>query len=279
MSQPRSFNADIFPTGVALRAALTLLFLCLAIAGTASGGTGSYETASGYRAVEQGTGIENSGFGYEALYRTTTGQANTAADAWALTETLPTATTSPLELKRCISTPPARRTPPSEFALSTRVEPRDRKSFPNLSARFKQKIKPMTDASEALLALQPVTFRYNDDPDNVPQFGLIAEEVEKVNPDLVVRDVDGKINTVRYEAVNAMLLNEFLKQHRKVQEQENRASRQDATIVQLEATVARQREQMKELAADVKQQASAMRNISAQLELNNSRPQVVIYNP
>src|SRR5205823_1942253 len=87
------------------------------------------------------------------------------------------------------------------------------------AARFKKAIKPMDKASEAILALKPVTFRYKEelDPDGMPQFGLIAEEVEKVNPDLVVRDEDGKVNTVRYEAVNAMLLNEFLKEHRKVE--------------------------------------------------------------
>ncbi len=90
------------------------------------------------------------------------------------------------------------------------------------SARFKEAIKPMGKSSEAILALKPVTFRYKNDldPDKIPQFGLIAEEVEKVSPDLVVRDEAGKVNTVRYEAVNAMLLNEFLKKHRKVQELE-----------------------------------------------------------
>ncbi len=89
------------------------------------------------------------------------------------------------------------------------------------SARFKEAIKPMDRASEAILALEPVSFRYKEqiDPDAMPQFGLIAEEVEKVNPDLVVRDEDGKVSTVRYEAVNAMLLNEFLKEHGKVEEQ------------------------------------------------------------
>jgi len=88
------------------------------------------------------------------------------------------------------------------------------------SARFKEAVKPMDRASEAILALQPVTFRYKHelDPDGIPQFGLVAEQVEKVNPDLVARDADGKVNTVRYEAVNAMLLNEFLKEHRQVQE-------------------------------------------------------------
>ena len=91
------------------------------------------------------------------------------------------------------------------------------------SARFKEAIKPMDKASEAILALKPVTFRYKKelDPDKIPQFGLIAEEVEKVNPDLVARDEEGKIMSVRYEAVNAMLLNEFLKEHRTVQELKN----------------------------------------------------------
>src|SRR5205823_1735032 len=89
------------------------------------------------------------------------------------------------------------------------------------SARFKDDIKPMDKASETILALKPVTFRYKHelDSDGIPQFGLIAEDVEKINPDLVVRGEDGKVMTVRYEAVNAMLLNEFLKEHRQVEEQ------------------------------------------------------------
>src|SRR5438552_10503746 len=96
------------------------------------------------------------------------------------------------------------------------------------SARFKEAIKPMDKASEAILSLQPVTFRYKHelDADGIPQFGLIAEQVEKVNPDLVVRDADGKVNTVRYEAVNAMLLNEFLKEHRRVEELKTTVDRQ-----------------------------------------------------
>ena len=89
------------------------------------------------------------------------------------------------------------------------------------SERFKDDIQPMDKASEAILSLKPVTFRYKQelDPEGIPQFGLVAEQVEKVNPDLVARDDKGKPYTVRYEAVNAMLLNEFLKEHRKVEEQ------------------------------------------------------------
>jgi Chaperone of endosialidase len=90
------------------------------------------------------------------------------------------------------------------------------------SARFKDEIKPMAKASEAILALKPVTFRYKHDldPEGISQFGLVAEQVEKVSPNLVARDAQGKVYTVRYEAVNAMLLNEFLKQHRQVQKQQ-----------------------------------------------------------
>ena len=90
------------------------------------------------------------------------------------------------------------------------------------SAQFKEAIQPMDTSSEAILKLKPVSFRYKEeiDPDDIPQFGLIAEDVEKVNPDLVVRGEDGEVMTVRYEAVNAMLLNEFLKEHRNVTEQQ-----------------------------------------------------------
>src|SRR5262249_15995448 len=91
---------------------------------------------------------------------------------------------------------------------------------PSSSCRYKKEIKPMAEVTEAILQLKPVTFRYKADDKSTPQFGLVAEEVAKVNPDLVVRDDDGEIYTVRYEAVNAMLLNEFLKEHQKVQKLE-----------------------------------------------------------
>ena len=114
------------------------------------------------------------------------------------------------------------------------------------SARFKEQIKPMDKASEAVLALKPVTFHYKKeiDPDRTPQFGLVAEEVEKINPDLVARDRDGKPFTVRYEVVNAMLLNEFLKEHQKVQRLEaalaavnERLKAQDTKIDKVNAKV------------------------------------------
>jgi hypothetical protein len=134
------------------------------------------------------------------------------------------------------------------------------------SARFKDDIKPMDKSSEAILALKPVTFRYKEeiDPDRIPQFGLVAEEVEKVNRDLVIRGEDGKVMSVRYEAVNAMLLNEFLKEHRKVQEQQ-------ATIAclknELESKFAQQQKQIEALTATV-------RTVSERVTLSAPAPQM-----
>jgi hypothetical protein len=121
------------------------------------------------------------------------------------------------------------------------------------SARFKDEIKPMDKASEAILALKPVSFRYKQelDPGGIPQFGLVAEEVERVNPDLVARDEQGKPFSVRYEAVNAMLLNEFLKEHHQVQ--------------YLKGTVAEQQKLMEVFIAQLKEQASQIQKVTAQL--------------
>jgi len=107
------------------------------------------------------------------------------------------------------------------------------------SARFKNQIKPMENASEAVLALKPVTFRYKEevDPDQAPQFGLVAEEVEKVSPDLVIHDEEGKPFTVRYEAVNAMLLNEFLKEHETALEDHRKVEEQQAMIAQMKKQI------------------------------------------
>jgi hypothetical protein len=135
------------------------------------------------------------------------------------------------------------------------------------SARFKDEIKPMGNASEAILALRPVSFRYKKeiDPQGIPEFGLVAEEVEKVNPDLVIRDPEGRPYTVRYEQVNAMLLNEFLKEHRTVQEQK--------------AVVAQLKEDFRSRFAQQQNQIEALRagleKVSAQLQASKSPPQVV----
>jgi hypothetical protein len=139
------------------------------------------------------------------------------------------------------------------------------------SVRFKDEIKAMDKASEAILALKPVTFRYKPelDPDGFPQFGLVAEEVEKINPDLVARDEQGKAYTVRYEAVNAMLLNEFLKEHRKVESLEK----------QLKAAEAKQEEKISALTELVKAQAAQIQKVSAQLEASIRAQQTMGSNP
>jgi hypothetical protein len=128
------------------------------------------------------------------------------------------------------------------------------------SARYKDEIKPMDKASEAILALKPVTFHYKKqiDPDSTPQFGLVAEDVAKVNPNLVVHDGKGEIYTVRYDAVNAMLLNEFLKEHHQVQE--------------LKTIVAAQQKQIEVLTA-------GLQKVSAQIEMSNPTPDVVVDTP
>jgi uncharacterized coiled-coil protein SlyX len=109
------------------------------------------------------------------------------------------------------------------------------------SQRFKKAIEPMDKASEAILALKPVTFQYKTDTTNMPQFGLIAEQVAEINPDLVVRDQKGEIYTVRYDAVNAMLLNEFLKEHRAFVEEQLKVADQQKEIDALKEELKEQR--------------------------------------
>jgi trimeric autotransporter adhesin len=135
------------------------------------------------------------------------------------------------------------------------------------SERFKAEIRPMDKASEAILALKPVTFRYKKelDPKGIAQFGLVAEQVAKVNPALVDHDGKGEIYTVRYEAVNSMLLNEFLKEHRKVEK--------------LEATAVEQQKEIQALTASLKEQASQIQKVSTQLEVSKPAPQMAINNP
>jgi hypothetical protein len=132
------------------------------------------------------------------------------------------------------------------------------------SKRFKEEIKPMDKASNALFALKPVTFHYKKeiDPSRISQFGLVAEEVEKVNPNLVVRDKEGKPYSVRYDQVNAMLLNEFLKEHRAFVEQQHKA--------------AQQQEEIDILKAELKEQRSLIQKVSDRIELKSSTPQVVV---
>jgi len=141
------------------------------------------------------------------------------------------------------------------------------------SARFKQDIHGMDKASEAVLALRPVIFCYKKelDPKGIVQFGLIAEDVEKINPALAVRDKQGKPYSVRYDQVNAMLLNEFLKEHRKVEEQGRKAEAQEATVTQL-------KKGMEVLTAQLKEQAAQIQKVSAEVEMGKRATKVVLNN-
>ena len=131
------------------------------------------------------------------------------------------------------------------------------------SKRYKEDIKPIDTASNSLFALNPVTFHYKKeiDPTGTSQFGLVAEEVEKVNPDLIVRDKEGKPNSVRYDQVNTMLLNEFLKEHKRVEEQR--------------ATIAELKSEMTALAVTVQEQASELRQVKAEMQIKSSAPAIV----
>jgi hypothetical protein len=134
----------------------------------------------------------------------------------------------------------------------------------NSSQKYKHDIQPMDKASETLYQLKPVTFKFNSDWKGTTQYGLIAEDVAKVDPQLVSRK-DGDIVTVHYEQINNMLLNEFLKEHKKVQD--------------LETTVAQQQKGMEILTAQLKEQAAQIQKVSAQLQVSKPAPQVVATKP
>jgi uncharacterized coiled-coil protein SlyX len=156
------------------------------------------------------------------------------------------------------------------------------------SRRYKHDIKPMDNASEAILALKPVTFRYNKEYDATQTlaYGLIAEDVAQVYPDLVGRNREGQPESVRYEQINAMLLNEFLKEHRKVEEQSRKVDEQETAISQLKSTVAKQeitavqqQAELKTLTAQLKEQAAQIQKVSAQVEMNKPAPQIAANHP
>ena len=136
----------------------------------------------------------------------------------------------------------------------------------------------MEKGSEAILALRPVTFHYKTDAKGIPQFGLIAEEVAKVNPALVLPDKEGKPYTVRYEAVNAMLLNEFLKEHRQVQAQDNQVQEQKTMIAQLKSILERQETKNAEQQEQIEALSTGLQKVSAQIEGSRPAPQTVLNN-
>jgi hypothetical protein len=256
---------------------------------------GVRNTATGLRALLNNTGDSNVGTGWQALIANTVGDANTAIGSNALVrntsgnDNIAVGTDAGFNLTTGDNNIDIGNNGVADESMTTRIGSAGFQSrvfiagiigvpvtgstvvvnasgqlgvLPS-SERFKDGIKPMDKVSEAILALKPVTFHYKRDvdPDRIQQFGLVAEEVAKVNPALVTRDAAGKPFTVRYEAVNAMLLNEFLKEHRKVEEQEK-------TITELKSG-------MTALAATVKDQAAQIQKVSAQLEASKRAPQMV----
>ena len=221
--------------------------------------TASNNTAAGFEALFNNTGANNTALGSLAGVNLTTGSnnidiANQGAAGQANTIRIGTVGTQTATFIAGISGATV------AGGVGVIVDTSGHLGTVSSSARFKTAIKPMDKASEAILALKPVTFRYKHelDPDEIQQFGLIAEQVEKVNPDLVVRGEDGKVMTVRYEAVNAMLLNEFLKEHRRAEQQRK----------QFEEKFAQQQKQIEALTATVQK-------VSDQLALNKPAPQLV----
>ena len=264
--------------------------------------TGTSNTATGKGALNKNNGGSNSANGYQALNQNTTGNSNTADGADALFNNTTGSSNIALGVNAgfFLTTgshnidisnegnagesgtirigDPLFQTATFIYGISGAmitgtavvVSSSGQLGVAPSSRRFKAEIEPMDKASEAILALKPVTFRYKHeiDPKAIPQFGLVAEEVEKVNPDLVVRDSRGEAYTVRYEAVNAMLLNEFLKEHKKVEQLQATVAQQQKGF---EATLAQQEKQIEALTA-------GLQKVSAQLELIKAAPQTVLNN-
>ena len=239
--------------------------------------TGTSNTADGSGALFiNTTGEFNTAVGQGALQANTTGSANvalgvgaggnvtTAENVICIGATVGGANVS----NRCYIGNIRSATTGNNNAIPVLIDSAGQLGTTSSSRRFKKEIKPMDKASESLLALKPVTFHYKSDNTSTPQFGLIAEEVADTNPDLVVRDEKGEIYTVRYDAVNAMLLNEFLKEHRTVQEQ-------GATITQLKSMVEKQEAANAQQQKQIEALTAGLQKVSAQLEASKPAPQVV----
>ena len=258
--------------------------------------TGGGNTATGFLALGfNGTGINNTATGRDALFHNQTGSNNTAVGQSAGFSITGTGNVC---IGQGVSGVAGENDTTWIRNVNTTVQPvaagvdavtvrlsDGRLGHPVSSRRYKEDIKPMDKASEALYQLKPVTYRYKKDIDSSQSldYGLLAEDVAKINPELAIRDGNGQIESVRYNAVKAMLLNEFLKQHRKVEEQNRKIEEQEATISQLksaaakqEASIAQQQKGMEAIAARLQEQESQIQKVSAQLEVKKPAPRTVL---
>jgi endosialidase-like protein len=162
------------------------------------------------------------------------------------------------------------------FGADVQIDPVTGQLGSNASSeRFKKDIDPMDKTSEAIYSLKPVTFRYKNDKTNTPQFGLIAEHVAKVNPALIAVDKEGKPYTVRYHQINAVLLNEFLKEHKKGEEQDRKLESQARRIQQQEDTIEYLKREVETLVDLIKEHDSKIQRVIDQVEVNKTAPQLV----
>jgi len=263
--------------------------------------TGGINSANGAFALFSNTsGTNNNAFGFEALFHNTTGNSNTASGRYALVSNTIGSDNTALGEDAGAQVTTANNvicigydvqgknldnscfignirgvTTQTVDAIPVLIDSDNQLGTFSSSRRFKHDIKPMDHASEAVLALKPVTFHYKSDNTGTPQFGLIAEEVAEVNPDLVVREKNGEIYTVRYDAVNAMLLNEFLKAHRKMEQQETTITQLKSAVTKQEATATEQQKEIADLTTTVQAQTAQIQKVSAQVEASKPASQVV----
>jgi len=257
---------------------------------------GGLNTANGALALFSNTGgVENTANGFRALYSNTDGSGNTAIGNRALSfnttgfgnialgisagsnvttayDVIAIGSSGGNVSNSCFIGNIRGVTTQYANAIPVQIDIAGQLGTASSSRRFKKEIQPMDSASEAILALKPVTFHYKSDTKDTPQFGLIAEEVAEVNPDLVVRDENGEIYTVRYEAINAMLLNEFLKEHRTVKELKSAVAKQETMIAEQQATAVQQQKDFQataaQLTARLEEQQSQIQKATAQIEMS-----------
>ena len=286
--------------------------------------TGWKNCAFGSDSLHHSTGDANSAFGAEALYYNSNGTANTAIGAGALFSNISGSYNTAVGIDAglglttgsynvyigweipgqtnevghtYISNIKSTVQPPVNGSEYVTVRLADGLlGHTSSSKRYKEDVKPMDTASEMLYRLKPVTYRYNKDidPSQSLDYGLVAEDVAKVDPKLAIRDGKGQIESVRYAAISAMLLNEFLKEHKKVEAQQSKIDQQQATISELKITVARQRkdfdavvtEQQRRFQATLAKQedqiralASGLQKVTAQIEASRPAPQIVLGHP